>query len=113
MLTSTNKAQPEAGSAVADRLTRWRAATVPIIGGGPAGMSCALWLHNYGCVRSSSSRSRALGGMARRSPYQHDWLLGRPDQSARDNAARSPAASACIAKPFKMGIRNYVRNECK
>lgn len=82
---STNKAQPKAGSAVADRLTRWRAATVPIIDGGPAGMSCALWLHNYGLRPIIIEQESALGGMARRSPYQHDWLLGRPDQSARDN----------------------------
>lgn len=86
MLNSTNKMQPEAGSIVADRLTRSRAATVPIIGGGPAGMSCALWLHNYGLRPIIIEQEPALGGMARRSPYQNDWLLGRPDESARDNA---------------------------
>src|SRR5947207_1913886 len=30
------------------RSTESGAPIVPIIGGGPAGMSCALWLHNYG-----------------------------------------------------------------
>jgi thioredoxin reductase len=59
---------------------------VPIIGGGPAGMSCALWLANYGLRPVIVERSAALGGMARLSPYPNDWLLGRPGESARANA---------------------------
>jgi thioredoxin reductase (NADPH) len=59
---------------------------VPIIGGGPAGMSCALWLRNYGLRPIIIERAPALGGMARRSPYPNDWLLGRPGATARENA---------------------------
>jgi thioredoxin reductase len=59
---------------------------VPIIGGGPAGMSCALWLHNYGLRPIIIEKATALGGMARRSPYPNDWLLGRPGATARQNA---------------------------
>ena len=64
-----------------------QAPIVPIIGGGPAGMSCALWLHNYGLHPVIIEQERALGGMARRSAYPNDWLLGRPGESARENAA--------------------------
>lgn len=60
---------------------------VPIIGGGPAGMSCALWLANYGLRPVIIEREAALGGMARQSPYPNDWLLGRSGESARENAA--------------------------
>ena len=59
---------------------------VPIIGGGPAGMSCALWLHNYGLRPVLIEKEATLGGMARRSPYPNEWLLGRPGESARENA---------------------------
>src|SRR5882757_880119 len=59
---------------------------VPIIGGGPAGMSCALWLRNYGLRPVIIERDAGLGGMARRSPYPNDWLLGRPGATARQNA---------------------------
>ena len=59
---------------------------VPIVGGGPAGMSCALWLHNYGLCPVIIEKSTALGGMARHSPYPNEWLLGRPDETARENA---------------------------
>jgi thioredoxin reductase len=62
------------------------AAIVPVIGGGPAGMSCALWLHNYGLRPVLIEREAALGGMARRSPYPNEWLLGRPGETARQNA---------------------------
>jgi thioredoxin reductase (NADPH) len=59
---------------------------IPIIGGGPAGMSCALWLHNFGLRPVIIERADVLGGMARASPYPNDWLLGRPGESGRQNA---------------------------
>jgi thioredoxin reductase len=63
-----------------------KAPDVPIIGGGPAGMSCALWLANYGLNPIIVERAPALGGMAAASPYPDDWLLGRPGETARQNA---------------------------
>src|SRR5215471_5255897 len=60
---------------------------LPIIGGGPAGMSCALWLHNYGLHPVIIEKESALGGMARMSPYPNEWLLGQRGKSARENAA--------------------------
>jgi thioredoxin reductase (NADPH) len=60
---------------------------LPIIGGGPAGMSCALWLHNYGLHPVIIEKESALGGMARLSPYPNEWLLGQRGKSARENAA--------------------------
>jgi thioredoxin reductase len=66
--------------------TTLQAPIVPIIGGGPAGMSCALWLHNYGFRPRIIEQEGALGGMARLSPYPNDWLLGRPGATARENA---------------------------
>jgi thioredoxin reductase (NADPH) len=59
---------------------------VPIVGGGPAGMSCALWLANYGLHPLIIEQEERLGGMARASPYPDDWLLGRPGATARENA---------------------------
>jgi len=63
-----------------------QATIVPIIGGGPAGMSCALWLHNYGLRPIIIEQQAELGGMARRSPYPNEGLLGRPGETARENA---------------------------
>jgi thioredoxin reductase (NADPH) len=50
-------------------------------------MSCALWLHNYELNPVIIEREAALGGMARRSPYPNEWLLGRAHESARENAS--------------------------
>jgi thioredoxin reductase (NADPH) len=50
-------------------------------------MSCALWLHNYELHPVIIEREAALGGMARRSPYANEWLLGRVHESARENAS--------------------------
>jgi thioredoxin reductase (NADPH) len=62
-------------------------AIVPILGGGPAGISCALWLSNYGLRPLIVEAQAALGGMARRDPYPNPWLLGRPGMLGRENAA--------------------------
>jgi thioredoxin reductase len=49
-------------------------------------MSCGLWLRNYEFRAVIIERESALGGMARRSPYPNEWLLGRGGESARENA---------------------------
>jgi thioredoxin reductase (NADPH) len=59
---------------------------VPIIGGGPAGMSCALWLANCGLRPVIVERAPALGGMARHNPFPNPWLLGWPDTLGREHA---------------------------
>jgi thioredoxin reductase (NADPH) len=69
------------------RSTESQAPIVPIVGGGPAGMSCALWLHNYGLHPVIIEKEGALGGMARMTPYANDWLLGQRGKTGRENAA--------------------------
>jgi thioredoxin reductase (NADPH) len=59
---------------------------VPIIGGGPAGMSCALWLANYGLTPVIVEQAADLGGIARSSSFRNHWLLGRPGETGRENA---------------------------
>ncbi|MGA7487249.1 MAG: NAD(P)/FAD-dependent oxidoreductase [Xanthobacteraceae bacterium] len=82
-----------------------RAQIVPIIGGGPAGMSCALWLHNYGLRPVIIEQESALGGLARRSPYPNEWLLGQPDQTARENAARFAGHIGKLMVETRLGAR--------
>jgi thioredoxin reductase (NADPH) len=69
------------------RSTESQAPIVPIVGGGPAGMSCALWLLNCGLHPVIIEKEGELGGMARMSPYPNDWLLGQRGKNARENAA--------------------------
>src|SRR2546427_10386513 len=82
-----------------------QAPIVPIIGGGPAGMSCALWLHNYGLKPVIIEQADALGGMARLSPYPNAWLLGERGKSARENAAEFAAHMRELAIETWLGAR--------
>jgi len=50
---------------------------VVIIGGGPAGCSCALWLKHLGLKPLIVERSECLGGLQNFSPYPNVWILGR------------------------------------
>jgi thioredoxin reductase len=45
-----------------------------IVGGGPAGASCALWLHQLGFLPCIVERRGKLGGLQNESPYLNDWI---------------------------------------
>jgi thioredoxin reductase (NADPH) len=87
------------------RSTESRAPIVPIIGGGPAGMSCALWLHNYGMHPVIIETEGALGGMARLTPYLNEWLLGQPGKRGCENAAEFAAHIRELAIETWLGTR--------
>ena len=81
-----------------------RGPVVPIIGGGPAGMSCALWLHNYGLSPLIIEKENALGGMARMSPYPNEWLLGQRGKTGRENAAEFAAHIHMVGVENSLGV---------
>lgn len=45
-----------------------------IIGGGPAGTQCALWLHNLGFKPILFEKTDQLGGLQGRNPYINTWI---------------------------------------
>ncbi len=49
---------------------------VIIIGGGPAGLSCAIWLKKLGVSAVLLEASGILGGLQTRSPYENLWIPG-------------------------------------
>jgi thioredoxin reductase (NADPH) len=81
-----------------------RGPVVPIIGGGPAGMSCALWLYNYGLSPLIIEKENALGGMARMSPYPNEWLLGQRGKTGRENAAEFTAHIREVGVEASLGV---------
>ena len=48
-----------------------------IVGGGPAGCSCALWLKHLGLNPLLLEKSDLLGGLQNESPYPNVWILGK------------------------------------
>src|SRR5947208_15819036 len=81
-----------------------RGPVVPVIGGGPAGMSCALSLHNYGLFPLIIEKESALGGMARMSPYPNEWLLGQRGKTGRENAADFVAHIRELGVESRLGL---------
>ncbi|MFT4090417.1 MAG: NAD(P)/FAD-dependent oxidoreductase [Asticcacaulis sp.] len=59
---------------------------VYIIGGGPAGCACALWLHKLGAKVHLIDGSDRLGGLQARSPYENLWLPGVQGRTGQEVA---------------------------
>ncbi|RDI46569.1 NAD(P)/FAD-dependent oxidoreductase [Aquicella lusitana] len=57
-----------------------------IIGGGPAGCQCALWLSMLGYKAIIVEQSDRLGGLQASSPYQNNWMLGVMHLTGREYA---------------------------
>ena len=49
---------------------------VIIIGGGPAGLACAIWLKKLGVSATVLEAGPRLGGLQTRSPYENLWIPG-------------------------------------
>lgn len=58
-----------------------------ILGAGPAGCACALWLHQLGCSVELIEASHHVGGQQRYSPYPNLWLPGQPSIKGEEVAA--------------------------
>lgn len=57
-----------------------------ILGGGPAGLSAAIWLKKLGVEAVLLERSGALGGLQRRSPYENLWIPGVQGKTGQEVA---------------------------
>jgi len=57
-----------------------------ILGGGPAGLSAAIWLKKLGVEAVLLERAGALGGLQRRSPYENLWIPGVQGKTGQDVA---------------------------
>ncbi len=64
-----------------------------ILGGGPAGISAAIWLKKLGVDVVLVERSGALGGLQGRSPYENLWIPGVQGKTGQD-VARALAGHA-------------------
>jgi thioredoxin reductase (NADPH) len=58
-----------------------------IIGAGPAGASCALWLARLGCWPILIDAAAAPGGLLRGTPFRNDWIATQPGLTGYELAA--------------------------
>ena len=57
-----------------------------IVGGGPAGASCALWLKRLGLNPVLLEASGKVGGLARTNQFEDHWIAVLPDVTGQDVA---------------------------
>lgn len=63
-----------------------------VVGGGPAGASCAVWLARLGLSPLLLESADTLGGLASGNPFQDNWIAVLPGLTGREvgaNIARS------------------------
>src|SRR3546814_14225974 len=69
-----------------------RAFDAIIVGAGPAGVSCAVWLARLGLAPALIEASAQIGGLCRQNPYTDEWnvtLPGMTGEQVADNLASS------------------------
>lgn len=59
---------------------------IAIVGGGPAGMSCALWLKHLKFFPIIIEKNKQLGGLQTISPFHNKWYLGVPGHTGMELA---------------------------
>lgn len=58
-----------------------------VIGGGPAGASCAVWLARLGFSVTLLDADDGIGGLCRRNPFRDDWNVSLPGMTGPQVAA--------------------------
>jgi thioredoxin reductase len=69
---------------------------VIIIGGGPAGLSCAIWLKKLGVEPVVLEASDQPGGLQTRSPYENLWIPGVQGRTGQEVAASLAAHAEAL-----------------
>ncbi len=78
---------------------------VVVIGGGPAGAACTLWLHQLGLKVLLLEAGHAIGGLQLRSPYVNRWLPGVVNQTGKDVAASLQQHLSAAGAPYRLDYR--------
>lgn len=83
-----------------------------IVGAGPAGASCALWLAKLGLSPLLVDARPAPGGLLNDSPYRNDWIVTQPGVTGPDLAEGIGLALAASGVPMMLGsfARSSIRS---
>lgn len=78
---------------------------VCIVGAGPAGMSCALWLHNLGLAPTLIDCEQTPGGAMQLNFLNNNWVLGQREMSGLEMAARFAEHIRSLPVPLRLESR--------
>ena len=76
-----------------------------IVGGGPAGASCALWLARLGLSPLLVEASERLGGLGNDNPFADDWIAVLPGVTGQQVAANIDASVRAAGVPLRLSTR--------
>jgi len=76
-----------------------------IVGGGPAGASCAIWLARLGLAPLLIDAGAQLGGLGNDNPFRDDWIAVLPGVTGREVAANIAQSVAAAQVPTLAGYR--------
>ncbi len=74
---------------------------VIVVGGGPAGLSCAIWLKKLGVEALLLEASGILGGLQTRSPYENLWIPGVQGKTGQQVAASLAQHAGDVGAPCR------------
>src|SRR5262245_10572647 len=74
-----------------------------IVGAGPAGASCALWLARLGFNPMLADARPTVGGLLNDSPFRNDWIVTQPGVTGPDLAEGIGLALAATGVPVMLG----------
>ncbi|HBL66765.1 MAG TPA: NAD(P)/FAD-dependent oxidoreductase, partial [Achromobacter sp.] len=84
-----------------------------IVGGGPAGASCALWLARLGLSPILVEAGARLGGLAQDNPFADDWIAVLPGVTGQQVAANIDTSVRAANVPLRMNSRVVDVLPCK
>ena len=84
-----------------------------IVGGGPAGASCALWLARLGLSPLLVEASERLGGLGNDNPFADDWIAVLPGVTGQQVAANIDASVRAAGVPLRLSTRTTDVRPCK
>ncbi|WP_018604559.1 NAD(P)/FAD-dependent oxidoreductase [Uliginosibacterium gangwonense] len=85
-------------------------APVLVVGAGPAGMSCALWLHNLGLRPWLIDQAGEAGGLMNANTLPNNWVLGQIAQTGPQMASQFARHLASLPIRVDMGVERFAVN---
>ena len=73
-----------------------------IVGGGPAGVSCAVWLARLGLSPLLVEAGERLGGLTATNPFTDDWLAALPGATGLQIAANLAQSAQAAGVPVAL-----------
>ncbi|OZI68750.1 NAD(P)/FAD-dependent oxidoreductase [Bordetella genomosp. 1] len=84
-----------------------------IIGAGPAGASCAIWLARLGLAPLLVEAGDQVGGLTHDNPFADDWIVALPGKTGQEVAANIAESVAAAGVPLALRTRAVSVRPCK